>query len=64
MEELVSIMQDIRNLLSEMNDNLYGIRNDIRDISASGVYSLRDVYSELNNIDIGIRNLETIIDLK
>lgn len=51
MDELVFVMEEIRDLLSEMNSKLDNISNDINQIKGNGVYdSLADVCDKLDEI--------------
>lgn len=63
MNELVLIMEEIRDLLSEMNDKLDVISNDINSIKGIGIYdSLSDVCNKLDEIK-GIGVYDSLADI-
>ena len=51
MNELISVMEDIRDLLKEVNEKL-------DDIRGRGLYSIEDVCSKLYDIETSIENLK------
>ena len=62
MEELVSVMEEIRDLLSEINyklDKLDDIENAIQEISSNGVYGINDVCSAMGNIETSLTTIES-----
>lgn len=65
MNELISVMEEIRDLLSSIDDKLEGICglgvnsiddvcDKLDDIRGTGLYSLNDIYSKLADIDMTI----------
>lgn len=51
MDELISIMEDVRDLLKEIGEKL-------DDIRGNGLYSIEDVCSKLNNVETAIEHLK------
>lgn len=62
MEELVSVMKEIRDLLSDINyklDKLDDIHDAVQEISANGVYNIQDVCSSVGNIETSLSTIES-----
>lgn len=62
MEELVSVMEEIRDLLSDINiklDKLDDIHDAIQEISLNGVYSLSDVCSSMEIVESSLSIIES-----
>lgn len=61
MEELISVMEEIKDLLFEMNGKLDDIHNDISEISTNGVYNISDICNKLDEISGGINDINLTI---
>ena len=69
MDELISVMEEIRDLLNDIDSKLDDIRGNglssisdvcdkLDDIRGSGLYSIEDVCSKLDNVETAIEGLE------
>lgn len=57
MEELISVMEEIRDLLFEMNGKLDDIHSDLSLISTNGVYKISDIYEKLDEVSAGLSDI-------
>lgn len=65
MEELVSVMEEIRDLLSDINyklDKLDDIHTAVQEINSYGVYNIQDVCSSMSNMETSLSVIESILN--